>query len=151
VNIVILFGTETGVSEMVAEDIAAGIQAAEVTVHDLSDFDVAALDTTAFHLVVCSTYGDGELPGGAQSFHRALQNDRPTLEGLRYAMFGLGDSSYAETYSQGSEILDRAFETLGAERVGEYGRFDAARDPDPSILAIAWSAAVLEQVLAARV
>ena len=135
---VILYGTESGNAELVAEDLAAELAGDRaVSVYDMSDFDVADFSTDNFYLVVCSTHGDGELPGGAKPLFEALNKERPDLSGIRYAMFGLGNSTY-ETYSQGSEIIDRRFTELGAERVGVYGRHDACDGSLPNDGAIEW-------------
>ena len=136
---VILYGTESGNAELVAEDIGEELNAgAAVVISDMSDFDVAELSAEDFFIIICSTHGDGELPTSARPFHEALCATSPELAGLKYAMFGLGDSSY-ETYSQGSEHIDSVLIQLGAERVGEYGRHDAADGSLPNKAAVAWS------------
>ena len=68
----------------------------------------------------------------------------PDLTGVRYAMFGLGDTFYEATYSQGSEHIDRRFTAQGALRVGEYGRHDASSWDLPSDVALEWLPGVLE-------
>ncbi len=72
-NITSLYGTETGNAEMLAEDIAGELESGhEVNVANLSDFDPAGFDQGRFYLMVCSTYGDGELLGSAQPFAKAM-------------------------------------------------------------------------------
>jgi MioC protein len=95
--------------------------------------------------VICSTHGDGGLPASAQPFAEALDEQRPDLTGLTYAMFGLGDSSY-ETYSRGSERIDERFAALGATRVGEYGRHDASDGSLPNDSALEWAREIVEHV-----
>lgn len=147
----ILFGTESGNAELVAEDLSDSITedgVDEVEVLDMSEVDASSLDRSAFHLIICSTYGDGELPVGAKPFHESLLAEQPDLSGLHYAVFGLGDRSYTETYSRGSEIIDEQLARLGAVREGEYGRHDAGSFEDASESAIEWFAGVREQVAA---
>lgn len=138
----IYFGTESGNSELVAYDVADqyGLEP-----QDLTDVDPADIVAGDLYLIICSTHGEGELPQGAVPFFEALEDASPNLSGVRYAMFGLGDSTYPD-YSKGSEHLDRLFATLGAERIGEYGRHDAAGREDPSNLAIAWAEGTLASV-----
>lgn len=133
---VILFGTESGNAEMVAEDLEAEIEG-EVSVEDMTDFELDELSVNDFYIIVCSTHGDGELPTGARPFFAALEAESPDLSGFSYAIFGLGDSSY-ETYSHGSEIIDEKLTELGAQRVGVYGRHDASDGSLPNDTAIAW-------------
>lgn len=144
---VILFGTESGNAEMVAEDLEPEITG-DVVVEDMTDFDLADLDADDFYIIVCSTHGDGELPTGARPFFAALTADSPDLDGFRYAVFGLGDSSY-ETYSHGSEIIDEKLTELGAQRVGVYGRHDASDGTLPNDTAIEWVRELTKAVVAA--
>lgn len=145
--VTILFGTESGNAELVAEELAGTLgRAMEVRTVDLGRASVADLDPARLHLVVCSTYGDGELPTSVRGFHAELVEQRPDLSGVRFAVFGLGDRSYAHTYSRGSEILDETFRDLGAQRVGEYGRHDAGGRELAPALALQWAMGVLHHV-----
>ena len=55
-KVAILFGTETGNAEMLAEDIKTALEDDhDVTCRDLGDVDPAELDGEAFGVVVCST------------------------------------------------------------------------------------------------
>lgn len=141
----IIYGTESGESEFVADDIEAALSDRfDVTVDNMKYVDVEAIDLDALYVVVCSTYGEGDMPSSAQPFHKSLSDLRPELSGLRYAMFGRGDSTYAETYSQGSEHIDRILAELGATRVGEYGREDAGDWDTPEDVAVQWAEGVVE-------
>lgn len=141
----VLYGTESGNSELIAEDLGAKLnEDHEAEVIDLKDFDPNAMTPDAFYLVVCSTHGEGELPNTALPFFEALNAAAPDLTGVHYAMFGLGDTFYEETYSHGSEILDTRFTELGAKRVGEYGRHDASSWDLGSDLALEWLPGVIE-------
>jgi MioC protein len=136
--ITILFGTESGNAELVAEDIAADLDSHDVDSVDMSDFDIAGFDEGTFYIVVCSTHGEGELPSSARPLFASLTEQHPDLSGLKYAVFGLGDSSY-DNYSHGSEIVDQLLTSLGAVRVGVYGRHDASDGSLPNDDAVAWA------------
>jgi MioC protein len=142
-SITILFGTESGNAEFAAEDMASEVLDRSVEVIDMSDFEVDTFSKENLYLIICSTHGEGELPSGALPFHEALQTMNPDLTGIEYAMFGLGDSSY-ENYSKGSEHIDSKLSSLGATRVGEYGRHDADTGTLPSARAVAWVIEILK-------
>jgi MioC protein len=142
-SITILFGTESGNAEFAAEDMASEVLDRSVEVIDMSDFEVDTFSKENLYLIICSTHGEGELPSGALPFHEALQTMNPDLTGIEYAMFGLGDSSY-ENYSKGSEHIDSKLSSLGATRVGEYGRHDADTGTLPSARAVAWVREILK-------
>ncbi|SDS48212.1 MioC protein [Brevibacterium sandarakinum] len=146
-KIIIVFGTETGESEFVAGDISDALgDRHEVVVENMKNVDIGSLDFNALYIVVCSTYGEGGMPSSAMPFYKALSKRRPNLSSLSYAMFGRGDSTYTETYSQGSEHIDRILSELGAVRYGEYGREDASDWDAPEDLAIEWAEELIEIV-----
>ena len=142
--VTVLFGTESGGAELVADDLRRHLAArADVVLVDMADTAPEELDTARLHLVVCSTYGDGEVPTSARPFQRALEETGIDLGGLRYAMFGLGDRSYAKTYSRGSELIDEGLSLRGARRFGEYGRHDAGGQSELAEAAREWADGVL--------
>lgn len=146
--VTVLFGTESGGAELVAEELRRALaHRADVEVQDLADVTPGELDASRLHLIVCSTYGDGEVPKAARPFHAAL-GKRPDLASLRYAVFGMGDRSYTRTYSRGSELIDEALAACGASRVGEYGRHDAGGPVAAAEAAADWAHGVLEEATA---
>lgn len=151
-KIQVLFGTESGNAEMAAEDLADSVRdiAEEVEVHDLSAFSISELQHDSLYVFLCSTYGEGDLPNTALPFYADLSVVRPDLAGVRYAMFGLGDTFYTETYSQGATKLDEKLGELGAQRLGEIGRYDASSWEPVGEVAVAWFANVREELAAVR-
>ncbi|MEV0299323.1 flavodoxin domain-containing protein [Nocardia sp. NPDC050710] len=142
-RVVILFGSEMGTAEGVADGVAAELSGAhDVSVYDMTDFDVDDLDAHDFHVIVCSTYGDGELPTGAEPFFDALDARAPDLTGLRFAVFGLGDSVYGDTFNRGGEIAAERLTDRGATQVGEHGRHDASTGVRPGEMARDWARAL---------
>lgn len=147
-NYTVLFGTESGTAEMVAEDIAEALGAG-TRLCDLQDMDPGSLRSDSLYIIVCSTYGDGELPASAQPFATALQQDRPDLTGVRFSLFGLGDRGYAESFNRGGDALAELLTALGAIRIGEHARHDAAGFEDASETAASWALGLLQLPLAA--
>lgn len=142
--LIILFGTETGTAEMVAYDLVDRLgEVGETSVYDMAEYELSDLDADNFYVIVCSTHEDGGLPESAQPFYDRLNAESPELAGLRYAMFGMGDSTYSETYNFGSETIDTRMTELGATRIGEYGRHDASSRESASDAGLAW----IEQIL----
>ncbi|MEV2193048.1 sulfite reductase flavoprotein subunit alpha [Streptomyces phaeochromogenes] len=146
VTIDVLFGTQTGNSEFVAGELAAGARARGLggKVTALDDVTPEQLATMAHVLVVTSTYGEGELPDNAGLFWEALQAETaPRLEGLRYAVLGLGDRGY-DDFCQAAKLIDTRLEQLGAGRLHE--RVDC--DVDFEEPAAEWTTTVLERLVA---
>jgi MioC protein len=144
-KISILYGTETGNAEMLAEDILAHIEGEhEATCANLSDTDPANMQKDTFYLVVCSTYGDGELPASAQPFAEALVSGKADLSGIFFAAFGLGDQEYEETFNFGSKEIVRLLTAHGATQLGPRPTHDASGPDMPEDLAMPWADEVLE-------
>ncbi|AZV94158.1 nitric oxide synthase [Bordetella sp. J329] len=145
-EIAVLYGTESGNAELVAEDLGDALSQRgwQVAVHDMAQFPLGELSADVFYLLVCSTHGEGELPGSARPFFQALSQERPDLSGIRFAAFGLGDSSYAH-YSRGLDLLVAQWLELGAKRSGPIGRHDASSRDLASDVALAWAARLCEE------
>lgn len=144
---VVLFGTESGNAEMIADDITAALTDADYTAQavDMADFPVARLVEHGLVVLVSSTYGEGELPETAAPFHDALNETAPDLSATRFAAFGLGDSTY-ETFNAGIATLVRSISQLGATQIGTTGQHDAAGGTAPTDAATAWIEEVIKQV-----
>ncbi|QCB50649.1 nitric oxide synthase [Rhodococcus sp. PAMC28707] len=137
--VVVLFGSETGTAEEVADKIAEVMTDHDVDVRDMLEYEVSDIDTDDFHVIICSTYGEGELPTGAGPFYDALVEDGPDLCGLRFAMFGLGDRVYEDTFNRGGEIIADKLVELGAQQVGEHARHDSSSNVKPKVQAAEWA------------
>lgn len=146
VMIDVLFGTQTGNAEFLAGELAAGARARGLggRVTALDDVTPDQLAAMSHVLVVTSTYGEGELPDNAGLFWEALQAETaPRLEGLRYAVLGLGDRGY-DDFCQAAKLIDTRLEQLGAS-----GSTNAPTVTSTSRSRMAeWSAAVLERLVA---
>ncbi|SBN64591.1 sulfite reductase (NADPH) flavoprotein alpha-component [Curtobacterium sp. 9128] len=142
----VLFGTQTGNAEFLADELVAGARARGLggRTTALDDVSPEQLAGMSHVLVVTSTYGEGEMPDNAGLFWDAIQSDAtPRLEGLQFAVLGLGDSGYDE-FCQAGKLLDTRFEQLGATRISD--RVDCDVDfEDPAAL---WTAGVLDRIQA---
>ncbi|MEN0103963.1 MAG: flavodoxin domain-containing protein, partial [Curtobacterium sp.] len=142
----VLFGTQTGNAEFLADQLVAGARARGLggRTTALDDVSPEQLAGMSHVLVVTSTYGEGEMPDNAGLFWDAIQSDAtPRLEGLQFAVLGLGDSGYDE-FCQAGKLLDTRFEQLGATRI--HDRVDCDVDfEDPAAL---WTAGVLDRIQA---
>lgn len=146
-SVVILYGTETGNCELVADAIADVLAADhDPSIYDMSEFAAEDLDAEDFLVVVCSTYGEGELPTGAEPFAEELDESEPDLSGLRFAVFGLGDTIYGETFNRGGEIMAEKLSKLGATQVGEHARHDNSSAIKPSTMATEWATELIKVI-----
>ena len=116
----VLFATETGNARGVAKQLSVALRAAGLTVEtlNLADYDARTLETEHTVVIVTSTHGDGTPPEPAARFFEGLTGPRAprSLARLRFAVLGLGDSSY-EHFCRAAKVLDQRLAELGAERM----------------------------------
>ena len=124
----VLYGTQTGNAEGVANDAAAAarLQGFDVTVSGLDEIELDEFAGLNHVLIVTSTYGEGEMPDNAELFWEALSaSTAPRLEGVSYSVLALGDTSY-DGFCQAGKLFDTRLEQLGASRL--VGRVDCDID-----------------------
>ncbi|MEM9631763.1 MAG: flavodoxin domain-containing protein [Pseudomonadota bacterium] len=140
----LLFGTESGGSELLCEDIEKAIsENIDCEVSSMEDVSPSELNADTFYIFVSSTFGTGELPATAQSFFDEMVKGKPDLSGITFAIFGLGDTNFYDTFGRGSEQIMTELKNCGATMVGERIVFDASSDGYPEDIAIPWAKNVL--------
>ena len=136
-SLTVLFGSQSGNSEELAAKIVKESSKYGLigTVHDMDGFDFNSLSKHKRVLIVCSTWGEGEMPDNAEELWKnANLENNPILKGLNFSVLSLGDSSY-ELFCQSGKDWDRRFEELGANRL--VARVDC--DVDYDSLATQWT------------
>ncbi len=136
-SLILLFGSQSGNSEGLAAKISkqAKSYGLEGEVHDMDGFDFNSLSGKKRVLIVCSTWGEGEMPDNAEDLWQfANSNSAARLEGLHFAVCALGDTGY-EFFCQSGKDWDGRLEALGAKRI--IDRLDC--DVDYDAPAAAWT------------
>ncbi len=129
-RLLLIFGTETGNAEELAEDaanMAKGFDL-EATVMDMEDIEPDDISTSKRLIVVCSTWGEGEQPVNAQDLYDAVEEtEEGSMEGVNFAVLALGDTAF-ELFCESGKEWDKILEEKGGTRVND--RIDCDTDYD---------------------
>ncbi len=132
----IVYGSQTGNAKRAAEALHAQLESAGLPVRLLraDAFATRELANESLLYLVISTQGEGDPPDDAIGFTEFLLGKRaPQLPQLRFAVLGLGDSSYAD-FCGIARKLDARLAELGASRVQPLGEADL----DIDSIAVPW-------------
>ncbi|KAL4108682.1 hypothetical protein PRIC1_000392 [Phytophthora ramorum] len=129
-RLLVLYGSETGTAQDVAEFVqqrAFNRQLLDTQISPMDAFPVSRLLPQCSTVVfVVSTTGDGEAPENMRNAWRSLLLKTLGLQwlsGVRVAVFGLGDSSYAK-YNAVARKLQARLLQLGASELIDRGLGD---------------------------
>ncbi|KNC96604.1 uncharacterized protein SPPG_08188 [Spizellomyces punctatus DAOM BR117] len=127
-NLLILYGTETGTAQDVAERIAREGRRRHfrTRVFAMDEYDKSNLVSESLVVFVCSTTGQGGQPANMTKFWRFLlrKSHSPTvLSHMKFGVFGLGDSSYIKFNFPAKKLHKRLLQ-LGAQALVPRGDGD---------------------------
>ena len=128
---IIVYGSETGNTESVAEVIAAALEDAnlQITLKEVTQASVDELSGYDLILLGSSTWGDDEkeLQADMVDFYDDLEG--ADLSGKPAAAFGCGDSDYTH-FCGAVDLLEERLEQIGATLLDEGLRIDGDPDDD---------------------
>ena len=120
-RVAVISASQTGNARKVAAELqqrlaAAGVNAVHAAAADYKPKNIAGEQLV---LLVTSTQGEGEPPEEALSLYKLLSGKKaPKLSGIKFAVLGLGDSSYPMFCGAGKSF-DELLAKLGGERLLE--------------------------------
>lgn len=129
-NMVVFYGSQTGTAEEFANRIAKeanryGMRALTADPEEINfDYITRISDIDKSLLVFClATYGEGDPTDNAREFYEWLKRGESDLNGLNYAVFGLGNKTY-EHYNEVAIYADARLSELNGNRICELGLGD---------------------------
>ena len=147
-TLTVVYGSQTGNAKRVAEGLFAdaGTRGLKARLMRADAYPLNELKRETQLVVVISTQGDGDPPDDARGFVEHLLGRRaPKFDSLRFAVLGLGDSSYAK-FCEIGRVLDARLAELGGTRLTAAGEADV----DIDTVATPWRAQVLSALEALR-
>ena len=118
-KILIFFGSQSGTAAKYSNILA---EEAENNNFDTKVIDLEEFESYKFQENICiflmATYGEGDPTDNAKQFYKWLKGEphtKDTLKGLKFSVFGLGNSQYQHFNSMGKNV-NKLLEDLGGER-----------------------------------
>lgn len=113
----LFYGSDTGNTQTIAENIAKALGVAKADVYDVSN---AKADYSKYDVLVMGTptAGLGDMQDDMESFSAKMGS--ADLSGKKVALFGLGDGmGYGDTFCDGMAKLYEMLKPTGAQFIGQ--------------------------------
>ncbi|KAK4099678.1 riboflavin synthase domain-like protein [Parathielavia hyrcaniae] len=142
-SMVVLYGSETGTAEDIAVELGRVAERLhfQTTVDEMDTFKLADVLRASLVIFVTSTTGQGEMPKNTLKFWKNLRreklNNTNCLRSLRFAIFGLGDSSYQKFNWAGRKLRARLLQ-LGATEFFRPGEGDERHENGIDSIYLPW-------------
>ncbi|EDV28132.1 uncharacterized protein TRIADDRAFT_21380 [Trichoplax adhaerens] len=153
-SLLVLYASQTGTACEVAERIGRDARRRyfSVKVTSMDDYDVTQLIHQNLVIMVCATTGQGDEPDNMKQFWRfLLRRNLPTtsLCSLKFALLGLGDSSYQKFNFVAKKLYKRLMQ-LGAVPLIHLGQADDQHELGPDAVIDPWLKNMWEVILQIR-
>jgi MioC protein len=147
VRVGIFVATMTGLAEMCGEEVEDALTSAGFHCERLlmDGLGTDAFDEFGLIVIVTSTYGHGEIPDNGQALFAAVEAG-VDLSGKTYAIFALGDRTYADTFCAAGDRWDAVLTSCGATRIVDIERQDASSGTLAEDVAGEWAAGWVGQI-----
>ncbi|EYC08163.1 hypothetical protein Y032_0067g27 [Ancylostoma ceylanicum] len=127
-SLLILYGSETGTAEDVAEGLWREARLLDVParLYGVDDYDIENLPSESAVVFVVATTGQGEIPPNMRTnWRRLLRRSLSStwMQNVHFAVLGLGDSSY-QKYNFAAKKVFRRLLQLGGNRLLDVGLAD---------------------------
>ncbi|KAF2026923.1 NADPH dependent diflavin oxidoreductase-like protein 1 [Setomelanomma holmii] len=147
----VVYGSETGNAQDVAEEMGrlAVRLRFETEVTELDAISLKQLPQHDVVLIAISTSGQGDLPPNSQTFWRALRSARlrpGCLQQMKFASFGLGDTSYPKFNWAHRKLYNRLLQ-LGAQPICDRGECDDQQPEGVDGSFVPWSISLRQRLL----
>ncbi|KAF2477411.1 NADPH dependent diflavin oxidoreductase-like protein 1 [Lindgomyces ingoldianus] len=147
----ILYGSETGNAQDVAEELGRIAERLrfDTEIAELNAITLGRLLQSSVILISISTTGQGDLPLNSQIFWKALRSTRlrpGCLQQVKFASFGLGDTSYSKFNWAHRKLYNRLVQ-LGAQPVCDRGEADEQHPEGVDGAFLPWSTKLRQRLI----
>lgn len=147
VDVGIFVGSVYGNAQHVAEQVQGMIEGKGHSVGVYMDPSIDDFKQAKSVVFISSTTGQGDIPPNLEFFVSDLRDAFPLMEQKPFAVAGMGDSSYGDTYcGAGRQIFELLTELQGAP-VADMLEVDAIETLEPETEIVPWLEGVLNKLV----
>jgi flavodoxin len=95
---------------------------------------------------ISSTTGEGEIPPNLEFFIQDLRDQSLLMQQKPFAVAGLGDSSYGETYCSAGRQIFKLLTELQGKPITELLEIDVCETLEPETEVVAWAKKLLVEL-----
>jgi flavodoxin len=148
IDIGIFVGSVYGNAQQVAEQaqqmlIEHGLQVQVFDDPSLDDFKQSQAI-----VFISSTTGQGDVPPNLEFFIDELRSSFPLMDNKPFAVAGLGDSSYGDTYCGAGRQIYALLEELQGNPLADFLEVDACETLEPETVVLPWLTQLIPQLTA---
>ncbi|GAB5535699.1 MAG: hypothetical protein Rubg2KO_19480 [Rubricoccaceae bacterium] len=140
-DVLVLVGTQTGNSELVADAVAERLGDLGFAAHvlDMAEAVPEGLADYRQLVVVLCTWANGTYPDNAVDYVESLETVHPDLAHVQFGIVGLGDRDYDPYYQTAAYHLDGLLARCGANRAVAIHEIDGVPTPEDMDRAAEWA------------
>jgi sulfite reductase alpha subunit-like flavoprotein len=135
----VAFGSASGNGARLARTVAGYIGTGAVS---LNQCGLAKMLKKKTAVIVCSTFGDGEMPANAEQFIEQLEANTESLSDLKYAVLALGSRDYPK-FCAAARRIDATLSKMGAQRILPTVELDASSPDKGEGLFESWAPSIV--------
>ena len=139
----IFVGSVYGNAQHVAEEVQAMLKSKGLASEVFTDPSIEDFKQVTSMLFISSTTGQGDIPPNLEFFIQDLRDQSPMISNKSFAVAGLGDSSYGETYCGAGRQIFELLTELQGKPITELLEIDACETLEPEVEVVAWAEKLL--------
>ena len=143
----IFAGSVYGNAQHVAEQVQSALGEKQIQSEVFEDPSIDDFINAESVLVITSTTGQGDIPPNLEYFHSELRDQFPLMDNKPFAVAGLGDSSYGETYCGGGRQFFELLTELQGGAVADMLEVDAIETLEPETEVVPWVTGLADKLV----
>lgn len=145
-KVLILYSSLTGNTQMAAMELCGKLQELvpenKYENEDINNLALAEWKKYDLVMIGVSTWGEGDFNPSSEDFWAKVEVENWQFAGMKFALFGLGDSSYVN-YCGSVLKYEEKLKERGGEIVGEVHKIDGWMDEEKMERLLAWARTIL--------